>query len=211
MAPVFWQSGRQELKNNMTAVSFIFYMIMIYKLNVNALLVLSETQHDRKMYCFIPQSRHRCTLEIILWSILRFAYGWTATETSVCSFVRHICICVHVCVRNPSHPRAPRTSRYGTRSTFVELWPGNGDGATALCLAFDNRSTRCMHACGTPSKRKKGSSAFLSEKRPLSTSRAARLATLTILCRISRRFCWERILVRDSKFEISSNHIKKTK
>jgi len=34
MAPVFWQSGRQGLKNNMTdiAVSFIFYIIIVCEL-----------------------------------------------------------------------------------------------------------------------------------------------------------------------------------
>lgn len=99
---------------------------------------------------------------------------------------RHVCICVHVCA---SHPRAPRTSRYGMRSTFVELWPGNGDGATALCLAFDNRSPRCIWYTIDKTFRE------TKERKPLfwprndpRLSRAARFAILTILCRISRRF-----------------------
>lgn len=64
----------------------------------------------------------------------------THTYTRARAYAR-MCV-LHIRV---NHPRAPRTSRYRTRSTFVELWPGNDDGAAVLCLAFDNRSTRYVH------------------------------------------------------------------
>lgn len=75
----------------------------------------------------------------------------------------------------------PRTTNIAVRnaSTFVELWPGNDDGAAVLCLAFDNRSTRYVHAIDGDEQMKETPHCF-SRETPVVTPRATCFAILTL-------------------------------
>lgn len=148
---------------------------------------MDET-HDRKNALIYTTKSTRCTLETILLIYSEICIRTDRRWNTRVFLRRHICICVQV-------PRCqPPPTRYERRGTGRGVRSLNFDPemATArpLCAwpsTTGRRSTCIWHTIDEMGNERE-EVAFLSEKRPLSTSRVAHFSILTILCRILNNF-----------------------